>query len=45
MSSGGADPPVRSRPPGRLAVSRFKLVSWAQNVRGGRADQGVRPTH
>ena len=40
----GADPLVRSRPPGRLARSRIKLISLAKNgSRGTRADQGVRP--
>src|SRR5580658_403328 len=41
----GADPLVRSRPPGRLATFRVRLISWAKSgSRGTRADQGVRPT-
>jgi hypothetical protein len=41
----GADPPVRGRPPGRLAGSALRLVPLPKNgSRGTRADQGVRPT-
>src|SRR5664279_6582823 len=41
----GADPPVRSRRPRRLAAVWMMLISLAKSgSRGTRADQGVRPT-
>ena len=43
---GGADPLVRSRPPGRLlSGSKYLLIPSAKSgTRASRADQGVRPT-
>jgi probable rRNA maturation factor len=43
--NGGADPLVRSRPPGRLVASRKRLGPGEKSgTRASRADQGVRPT-
>ena len=41
---GGADPPVRSRPPGRLVEAGSHLIHREKSIRSGRADRGVRPT-
>jgi hypothetical protein len=42
----GADPPVRSRPPGRLVEGRSNLILREKSgTRASRADQGVRPTN
>ncbi|MGP8244148.1 MAG: rRNA maturation RNase YbeY [Bryobacteraceae bacterium] len=42
---GGADPLVRSRPPGRVVASRKHLGPEEESgTRASRADQGVRPT-
>jgi len=43
--TGGADPPVRCRPPGRLVEGGTRLILQEKSGSGGtRADQGVRPT-
>jgi hypothetical protein len=43
--NGGADPLVRSRPPGRLVAGGKRLIFREKSgSRGTRADQGVRPT-
>jgi hypothetical protein len=45
LSSSGADPLVRSRPPGRLAGSWLRLIALAKNGSiGTRADRGAGPT-
>ena len=42
---GGADAPVRGRPPGRPNAGAKELILPAKSgSRGTRADQGVRPT-
>jgi hypothetical protein len=44
--SGGADPQVRGRPPGRLFDGGKRLILLGKSgTRASRADQGVRPTH
>jgi len=41
---GGADPLVRSRPPGRLVEGGNHMILREKSVRSGRADQGFHPT-
>ena len=44
--NGGADAPVRGRPPGRpVACGNVLILRAKSGSRGTRADQGVRPTN